>query len=128
MCDLYLQIYGAYRLRIYSSSLLFFVMNNIFLNADDAVMHEKYDIKGSWVARSSTPPRDGQLVTCTHCEQSFRYYRKHRPKKARAGTGTSSDTTATYPSALGFVLRGTMAILGVRHPSEDVNEDQMNQR
>ena len=39
------RIYGAYRLQIYGNALYFFVMNNIFLNAEGLPMNEKYDIK-----------------------------------------------------------------------------------
>lgn len=39
------RIYGAYRLQIYGNALHFFVMNNIFLNAEGLAMNEKYDIK-----------------------------------------------------------------------------------
>lgn len=41
------RIYGAYRLQIYGNALYFFVMNNIFLNAERLAMNEKYDIKVS---------------------------------------------------------------------------------
>lgn len=41
------RIYGAYRLQIYGNALHFFVMNNIFLNAEQLTMNEKYDIKVS---------------------------------------------------------------------------------
>jgi len=70
------KIFGAYRLQIYGNALCFFVMNNIFLNPEKLSMNEKYDIKGSWVNRSAKPPRNGQGVTCTYCEQKFTYWKK----------------------------------------------------
>jgi len=51
------------------------------MNSDGAAIHEKYDIKGSWVSRNASPPRDGQMVTCSHCVQKFQYRRKLRLKK-----------------------------------------------
>jgi 1-phosphatidylinositol-4-phosphate 5-kinase len=47
------------------------VTNNIFLNPGNEVINEKYDLKGSWVKRNSTPPQIGQRATCTHCNQKF---------------------------------------------------------
>lgn len=77
------RIYGVYRLRIYGTSLHFFVMNNIFLNdrghAPDRL--EKYDLKGSWVARNATYPRSGDKVTCRLCQQKFTYRKKKRKLK-----------------------------------------------
>lgn len=57
-------------------------MNNIFLVDSQAPeggawIHEKYDIKGSWVSRNATPPQEGKMVTCTYCEQRFTYHRKN---------------------------------------------------
>lgn len=67
-------------MQIYGIELHFFVMNNLFYDKDangaNVSIHEKYDIKGSTVNRSSVPPVEGQSVTCTHCEQKFIYRRK----------------------------------------------------
>lgn len=65
------KIYGAYKIQIYGTSFYFFVMNNIFLNPGNEVINEKYDLKGSWVKRNSTPPQIGERVTCTHCNQKY---------------------------------------------------------
>lgn len=75
------KIYGVYELRIYNEVLYFFVMNNLFLNDDGLTMNEKYDLKGSWVARNSAPPRDGQTFSCTYCERKFVYRKKKRNTK-----------------------------------------------
>jgi hypothetical protein len=75
------QIYGAYKLRIYGTSFYFFVTNNIFLNPNDEVINEKYDLKGSWVKRNSTPPQIGQRVTCTHCNQKYIFLGKKKQKQ-----------------------------------------------
>ena len=76
-----MQIYGAYKLQIYGTSFYFFVTNNIFLNPGNEVINEKYDLKGSWVKRNSTPPQIGQRATCTHCNQKFVYNPKRGKKK-----------------------------------------------
>mmetsp|Transcript_1142 Transcript_1142/g.998 ORF Transcript_1142/g.998 Transcript_1142/m.998 type:complete len:1070 (-) Transcript_1142:43-3252(-) len=102
------RIYGAYRLRIYNTSLHFFVMHNIFLNKERAVINEKYDIKGSWIARNATPPRDGQIVNCKNCEQKFIYHRNYN-RKARTVSKVSSPST--IGSELGSSLVGTLSSL-----------------
>eukprot|EP00602_Paraphysomonas_sp_CaronLab_P002811 CAMPEP_0185026992 /NCGR_PEP_ID=MMETSP1103-20130426/11740_1 /TAXON_ID=36769 /ORGANISM="Paraphysomonas bandaiensis, Strain Caron Lab Isolate" /LENGTH=1008 /DNA_ID=CAMNT_0027560801 /DNA_START=160 /DNA_END=3186 /DNA_ORIENTATION=- len=79
------KIYGAYKLHIYGTSFYFFVTNNIFLNPDNEVINEKYDLKGSWVKRNSTPPQIGQRVTCTHCNQKFTFTGTRRNKKKSKG-------------------------------------------
>lgn len=61
-------------------------MRNIFCNADNAIIHEKYDIKGSWVARNAKPPRNGQIFTCTHCEKDFQYQRDYGSYRQRYGS------------------------------------------
>ena len=58
------EIYGAYRLQVYGNVICFFVMRNIFENPEGLVMNEKYDIKGSWVARNASLPQEGQSATC----------------------------------------------------------------
>lgn len=71
-------------------------MNNIFLNPEGLIMNEKYDIKGSWVARNAEPPSNGQSVTCTHCEQKYVYYKKRVKKAAKKRVNSLYDET---PSA-----------------------------
>jgi 1-phosphatidylinositol-4-phosphate 5-kinase len=94
------KIYGAYTLQIYGISLHFFVMNNLFVaakikNAETGdiqamAIHEKYDIKGSTVNRSSAPPTEGQLVTCKNCEQKFIYHHKRRRRKGAGGSSKAA--------------------------------------
>ncbi len=60
-------------------------MNNIFLNPEGLIMNEKYDIKGSWVARNAETPSNGQSVNCTHCEQKFIYHKK-TPRRTKGGS------------------------------------------
>lgn len=51
------------------------------MNPNDEVINEKYDLKGSWVKRNSTPPQIGQRVTCTHCNQKYIFLGKKRKKQ-----------------------------------------------
>jgi hypothetical protein len=53
-------------------------MNNLFFNKDGLTMNEKYDIKGSWVARNAEPPLEGQSLTCSYCEQKFIYQKRKK--------------------------------------------------
>ena len=73
------QIYGAFQLRIYDTSFYFYVMHNIFHNAESEVVNEKYDIKGSWVNRNAAIPMEGQVATCSNCNQKFVFM---KPKRA----------------------------------------------
>ncbi len=95
------QIFGAYRLKIYGNSLHFFVMNNIFLNPEGLIMNEKYDIKGSWVARNAETPSNGQSVNCTHCEQKFVYHKK-TPRRTK-GSGSSSKKSKRSVCAIWYL-------------------------
>jgi len=94
------RIYGVYRLRIYGTSLHFFVMNNIFLNnqghAPDKL--EKYDLKGSWVARNAALPRPGDKVTCKLCQQKFIYRKKRRKLRGALMSPTPSAPSTPNPS------------------------------
>ena len=74
-------MYGAYKLRIYGIDLYFFVMNNLLLTLDNEPLNEKYDLKGSWVARNAAPPQPGQSATCSFCNQKFVYHRKSKKSK-----------------------------------------------
>jgi len=81
------KILGIYRLKIYGVKMNFFVMTNIFQVSPtkEITFSEKYDIKGSWVARNVTPPKDGQKMICQHCQKTF-YFRKARPHKSKSTT------------------------------------------
>jgi len=86
------KIYGAYRLRIYGTALHFFVMNNIFLNDNNHKTLEKYDLKGSTVARNATVPQHGEKVTCRLCEQKFVFKKPtKKDSKSRKIRGTTMD-------------------------------------
>lgn len=69
-------------------------MSNIFLNDENLLMNEKYDIKGSWVKRNAEPPLNGQSVTCTHCEQKFIYKKKRKATKKLIKPSRDSHNSA----------------------------------
>jgi hypothetical protein len=54
-------------------------MHNIFHNTESEVVNEKYDIKGSWVNRNAAIPIEGQVATCSNCNQKFVFM---KPKRA----------------------------------------------
>ena len=87
MSPLLLQLYGLYKLEIYQTPFYFFVTNNIFLNPQNEVINEKYDLKGSWVKRNFTPPEEKTRVTCTHCNQRYLYLRGKQRRKGGGGDG-----------------------------------------
>jgi len=89
------RIYGAYKLHIYGTDLYFFVMSNILLTLDDESLNEKYDLKGSWVARNSAPPQAGQRATCCHCNQKFIYHRRTKKSK-KAQVALSTDGRSSH--------------------------------
>ena len=78
---LFPQILGIYQLLYHGLTISFFVMNNLFYNPLGISIHEKYDIKGSWVSRSAVYPSEGESATCANCEQKFIYHRKKLKKK-----------------------------------------------
>ncbi len=112
MCDnrdsLITKIYGIYRLQIYGISLYFFVMSNIFLNKENLMMHEKYDIKGSWVNRNAALPVNGEVVTCKHCNQKFVFqkkivrgkFRNNSEQKSKKRNSTLSPLSSKAVSAV----------------------------
>lgn len=94
------RIYGAFQLRIYSTSFYFYVMHNIFLSHDGEVVNEKYDIKGSWVNRNAAVPREGQIVTCSNCNQKFTYDPAQKAiKKANKAAMKKSKAVASRNSS-----------------------------
>lgn len=119
------KIFGAYELRIYNEVLYFFVMNNLFLNSEGLTMNEKYDLKGSWVARNSAPPRDGQVFSCTYCERKFVYRKKRRPKRVQhhsmripsLNSDTADDSAHSPHSSSSPKTTGASSPLGGLLPS-----------
>lgn len=63
------RILGSYSLEMYSQTFYFVVMRNCF--DPDAYINERFDIKGSWVGRSSEPSKKSKKVICRHCNEYF---------------------------------------------------------
>eukprot|EP00301_Raphidiophrys_heterophryoidea_P001704 c10812_g1_i2.p1 GENE.c10812_g1_i2~~c10812_g1_i2.p1 ORF type:complete len:739 (-),score=142.86 c10812_g1_i2:86-2302(-) len=69
------RIYGVFSLRMYTTTFYFVLMENRL--PEDVPIHERYDIKGSWVKRHAQLPRDGHKVKCRHCNANYIYKREH---------------------------------------------------
>jgi len=65
----YYYYYYHYSLKMYSQTFYFVVMLNCF--EPDAVINERFDIKGSWVGRSAEPSKASTRVVCRHCNSYF---------------------------------------------------------
>ena len=66
------RIYGAFNLVVYGTSFRFFVMENLFHHPrKEIVIHERYDVKGSWVNRNFSAPSPGNRVTCRLCNEKY---------------------------------------------------------
>lgn len=63
------RVYGVYKLVAYGTEFNFFVMENV-LNVNYQI-HERYDIKGSWVDRNFKRPKKGESVTCALCNEKY---------------------------------------------------------
>ncbi|GMF66298.1 unnamed protein product [Phytophthora lilii] len=63
---------GSYCLELYGRPTHFVVMENVFDVQQGISIHQRYDIKGSWVDRNAQKPRRGAEATCRHCNLSFR--------------------------------------------------------
>lgn len=68
------RFYGAHELHMYGTVLYLVVMANVLTTGGtpSLTLHERYDLKGSWIARHRTPIERGQRVECRYCGQTFR--------------------------------------------------------
>lgn len=81
-------------MKIYGVKMNFIVMNNIFQVALKGItFSEKYDIKGSWVARNASPPTDGQKMICMHCQKTFYFKKVVKARKAKTNRILDSDAS-----------------------------------
>ena len=89
-----LRILGAHSFKSYNTDFFFFVMENIFkieATSDlSSVLQERYDIKGSWVNRNCSMPKNGQKVTCRYCNQVYLFKRSRPTKPQRRSSGMIS--------------------------------------
>ena len=61
------RVYGTYSITMYNTTVHFVVMANIFAGAvprapGEPLMDERYDLKGSWIDRNSSRPKDPNTV------------------------------------------------------------------
>ena len=67
--SLLVRFLGSYSLGVYAQTFHFVVMRNIFEPGVD--VHERFDIKGSWVNRGAHLPPPNKRVVCRHCNEMF---------------------------------------------------------
>lgn len=77
---------GSYCLVLYGRKAHFVVMENVFDVQHGISIHQRYDIKGSWIDRNAQKPRRGAEATCRHCNLTFRYGAGRNVCSNRAGT------------------------------------------
>ncbi|DAZ96107.1 TPA: hypothetical protein N0F65_000655 [Lagenidium giganteum] len=73
------RFYGCHCLELYGKQFSFIVMANLF--DTEQVIHQRYDIKGSWVNRHGELPKRGKKVTCRHCNRKY-IYQNSAPENA----------------------------------------------
>lgn len=95
--------------------------NNIFLNPGNEVINEKYDLKGSWVKRNSTPPQIGQRATCTHCNQKFIF---SNPKKGSKRRGKKKGASKEQDEDEG-ANKCPMQVLGKHEPNVILKDNDL---
>jgi len=69
--SLIMRFFGCHALSMYGNTMYFMVLSNV-LNSRGATIHERYDLKGSWVHRHSVPLERGQMATCRHCNERYK--------------------------------------------------------
>jgi hypothetical protein len=67
---LIIKFYACMSLRLYRQTVYFVVMENIFPTR--ATIHERFDLKGSWVGRSGDKGIPGTIAFCRYCNESFK--------------------------------------------------------
>jgi 1-phosphatidylinositol-4-phosphate 5-kinase len=67
--SLLVRFLGLHSLKMYNRVFSFVVMRNIF--PPHATINQRYDLKGSWVERNSSPVPPGVRVFCRHCGDLF---------------------------------------------------------
>ena len=80
------RFFGCHSIRLYGSLFHFVVMQNLFYT--EKVIHRRYDIKGSYVNRSTRHPSKGSQVTCRHCNGAYVF-------------GSTTDEGMTCPLRVG---------------------------
>lgn len=95
---LIIKFYACMSLRLYSQTMFFVVMENIFPTR--ATIHERFDLKGSWVGRSAGKGTPGTLAYCRYCNESFKVgsseYCKARPNRYHVVNTVLKDNDLTF--------------------------------
>jgi len=126
--SLIIKFLACMSLRLYSQTMYFVVMENIFPTR--ATIHERFDLKGSWVGRSASKGTPGTLAYCRFCNESFKVgssdYCKARPNRRHVANTVLKDNDLTFKlrlaadkaARLGAQLRQDAAFLAemVRMP------------
>lgn len=63
---------GSYCIVLYGKKAHFVVMENVFDVQHGISIHQRYDIKGSWIDRNAQKAKRGSEATCRHCNMTFR--------------------------------------------------------
>jgi len=95
---LIIKFYACMSLRLYSQTMYFVVMENIFPTR--ATIHERFDLKGSWVGRSASKGAPGTLAYCRYCNESFKVGTSDkcgaRPNRAHVANTILKDNDLNY--------------------------------
>jgi len=73
--SLIVRFFGCHALTMYGTTMYFMVLQNVLMSKG-ATVHERYDLKGSWVNRHSVPLERGQITDCRYCGERFKVGRK----------------------------------------------------
>jgi hypothetical protein len=96
--SLIIKFYACMSLRLYSQTLYFVVMENIFPTR--ATIHERFDLKGSWVGRSAGKGVPGTIAYCRYCNESFKVGSsdscKARPNRSHVVNTVLKDNDLSY--------------------------------
>jgi Phosphatidylinositol-4-phosphate 5-Kinase len=121
---LIIRFYACMSLRLYRETLYFVVMENIFPTR--ATIHERFDLKGSWVNRSASKGAPGTVAYCRFCNERFRIGApssdnmcKARPNRLHVANTVLKDNDLTFKvrldpyksMALGDQLRSDVEFL-----------------
>ena len=94
--------YGCHALSMYGNVMYFVVMQNMMASGG-ATIHERYDLKGSWINRHSVALERGQKTECRHCGTVYKVGRKAilnqcpaRPNHEHEPNQTMRDMDWTY--------------------------------
>jgi hypothetical protein len=84
---------GCHAIRMYGRMMYFAVLNNVLTGQGHAI-HERYDLKGSWVNRHHKPIERGKFTDCRYCGEKFRVgdSARRNPCPARPNRGHAPHT------------------------------------